>query len=79
MTELNHALKACEMPEDDFVYLAENVDALLEEKDKRIKALESIAYSVQSAALCYGSYTTYEIYVDTVYKAKEILGEQDND
>jgi hypothetical protein len=75
MTELNYAFKACEMPEDDFVYLAEDVDALLGEKEKRIKALESIAYSVQSADLCYGSYTTYEIYEDTVYKAKEILGE----
>jgi hypothetical protein len=40
MTELNYSLKACEMPEDDFVYLAEDVEALLEEKDKRIAELE---------------------------------------
>jgi hypothetical protein len=40
MTELNYSLKACEMPEDDFVYLAEDVDAVLEEKDKRIAGLE---------------------------------------
>jgi hypothetical protein len=40
MTELNHSLKACEMPEDDFVYLAEDVEALLEERDKLITGLE---------------------------------------
>lgn len=40
MIELNHSLKACEMPEDDFVYLAEDVEALIEEIDKRIVELE---------------------------------------
>jgi hypothetical protein len=40
MTELSYSLQACEMPEDDFVYLAEDVEALLEEKDKRIAELE---------------------------------------
>jgi hypothetical protein len=39
MTELNPSLKACEMTEDDFVYLAEDVDALLEDRDKRISNL----------------------------------------
>jgi ribosomal protein L7Ae-like RNA K-turn-binding protein len=40
MTELNHSLKACEMTEDDFVYLAEDVDALLEEKENQILSLK---------------------------------------
>jgi hypothetical protein len=41
MTELNHSLKACEMTEDDFVYLADNVERVLEEKDKYIEELKS--------------------------------------
>jgi hypothetical protein len=38
----SYALKACERPEDDFVYLAEEVDELIEKKDKRIAELEAI-------------------------------------
>ena len=40
MTELGHPMQAYEMPENDFVYLAEDVDELLEEKEKRITELE---------------------------------------
>jgi hypothetical protein len=44
---------------------------------RRIAELESIAYSVQSADLCYGSYSTYEIDSSVVEKAKNLLKEQD--
>ena len=44
MIELcSYALKASESPEDDFVYLAEEVDELIEQKDKRISELEQVA------------------------------------
>ena len=42
MTELGHAMQSCEMPQNDFVYLAEDVDELLEEKDNRIAELEKV-------------------------------------
>jgi hypothetical protein len=49
--------------------------ALSDKQQKRIESLESIAYAVQSADLCYGSYSTYEIDGDTVERAKELLNE----
>jgi hypothetical protein len=45
----------------------------LNEMAERIKALESIAYSVQSAERCFGMYTTYQIDIDTVTDAKKLL------
>jgi len=53
--------------------------ALVVEMTDRITELENIAYSVQSADLCYGSYSTYEIDGDVVEKAKELLKEQDDE
>ena len=41
MTELGHSMQSCEMPQNDFVYLAGEVDELLEEKDKHIAELEA--------------------------------------
>ena len=48
MTELGHSMQSCEMPENDFVYLAKEVDELLEEKDKHIAELEKYLQKVQA-------------------------------
>ena len=45
----------------------------LNEQAERIKGLESIAYSVASAGLCYGSYSTCVISTDIVEQAKHLL------
>ena len=74
-----HGILLSSLSEGQRALVVEALDEISELYESRIKALEGIAYSVQSADLCYGSYTMYEIYEDTVYKAKEILGEQDND
>ena len=71
-TQLNAVTKARELNEKHAG--KDEVSAL----KTRIAELEKIAYAVQSAVdKVYGSYSTYEIYVDTVDKARELLKEKE--
>tara|TARA_R110000737_G_scaffold238385_1_gene250570 strand:- start:392 stop:814 length:423 start_codon:yes stop_codon:yes gene_type:complete len=50
---LSHSMQACELPENVFVYDAEEVEALLEEKDNLIAAQQQNIVELETQAVCF--------------------------